>query len=212
MTVTRLLLGVATWRLAMSAGRHAALAGMLTGPARQASHAPVTSVPPVRERTISRHGSFSGRPRAISRMLVPQDVPVRVMVTRTRVAGFAADRMMAAGGLGVGWASQNPPAATAAAAAPAPGPAPRVRARPGTGRGIACQQADRDAREQPGQRFQEGQLGPAFRAGGEMRLNEHALGCVCRAERVDAEVHGHRAGHVPVIPCSSSTRRSARRA
>src|SRR6202020_2629987 len=77
-TVTRLLVGVATRRLAMSAGRSPALAGMVTGPALQASQTPVTSVPPAREATIRLHGTLSGRPCATSWMLVPQDVPVSV--------------------------------------------------------------------------------------------------------------------------------------
>jgi hypothetical protein len=87
----------------MSAGRTPALAGTVTGPALQASQTPVTSVAPVRERMIRRHGTLSGRPRATSRILVPQDVPVSVTVTRTWVAGFAPDSVMAAGaGLAAG--------------------------------------------------------------------------------------------------------------
>jgi len=87
----------------MSAGRTPALAGTVTGPALQASQTPVTSVAPVRERMIRRHGTLSGKPRATSRILVPQDVPVSVTVTRTWVAGFAPDSVMAAGvGLAAG--------------------------------------------------------------------------------------------------------------
>src|SRR5689334_7784303 len=69
--VTRVLVVVATWRLAMSEGRQPALAGMLTGPSLQASQTPVTSVAPVRERTIRRHGTLSGSPRTRSWILVP---------------------------------------------------------------------------------------------------------------------------------------------
>jgi hypothetical protein len=103
-TVTRFLLMVATCRLEMSAGTHAALAGMLTGPTRQASQAPVTSVPPARDRTMSRHGWFSGSPQADSRMLLPHEVLVSVRITRTCVTGFAPDSVMAAGGeFAAGW-------------------------------------------------------------------------------------------------------------
>lgn len=128
----------------MSPGRHPALAGTLTGPSLQASQTPVTSVPPVRERTISRHGSLSGRPQAISRILVPQDVPVSVTVTCTFVTALAPDSVTAAGGglapgrLAPGWASQNPPGGAdcrsrdgAQNRPPAAGPGPQDPARPG---------------------------------------------------------------------------------
>jgi hypothetical protein len=102
-TVTKLFLVVATCRLEMSAGRHAALAGTLIGPERQESQAPAIWVPPARDRTISRHSWSSGRPHAIIRILVPQVVAVRVTVTRTCVAGLAPDSVMVADGLAAGW-------------------------------------------------------------------------------------------------------------
>ena len=74
--VTRDLAGVATSRLAMSDGRQSALAGTLIGPSLQASQTPVTSVAPVLERTIRRHGTLSGSPRRWSWMLVPHEVAV----------------------------------------------------------------------------------------------------------------------------------------
>src|SRR5215472_2919027 len=115
--VTRFLAVVATCRLAMSDGSQPALAGTVIGPVRQASQTPVTSVAPVREWTIRRHGTLSGSPLTRSWMLVPQDVAVRAAVTIMCRAGFApesvtvADRWLAARG-----ASQNPPAAPAMAA------------------------------------------------------------------------------------------------
>ncbi len=82
----------------MSEGSQPALAGMLTGPSRQASQVPATSVPPARDRTISRQDRLRGNPWADSRMLVPQDVLVKVTRTRTWVTGLAPDSVMAPGG------------------------------------------------------------------------------------------------------------------
>jgi hypothetical protein len=64
----------------MSDGRQSALAGTLIGPSLQASQTPVTSVAPVLEWTIRRHGTLSGSPRRWSWMLVPHEVAVRAAV------------------------------------------------------------------------------------------------------------------------------------
>jgi len=52
----------------MSDSRQPALAGMVIGPSRQASHTPEVSVPPARDRTTSRQRAFSGAPRMVSRV------------------------------------------------------------------------------------------------------------------------------------------------
>src|SRR5690242_7841983 len=115
--VTRFLVVVATWRLAMSEGSQPALAGTVTGPVRQASQTPVISVAPALERTIRRHGTLSGSPSTRSSMLVPQDVAVRAAVALTCKAGFAPESVTVAGRwLAARGASQNPPAAPAMAA------------------------------------------------------------------------------------------------
>src|SRR5262252_5559633 len=95
--VTSVLAGVATSRLAMSDTRQPALAGTLTGPSPQASQTPLTSVAPVRDRTIRRHGTLSGSPRRRSWMLVPHEVAVRAAVALRCMAGFTPDSVMAAG-------------------------------------------------------------------------------------------------------------------
>src|SRR5262249_53643791 len=95
--VTRVLAVVATCRLAMSAGRQAALAGTVIGPSLQASQTPVTSVAPVRERAIRRHCTLSGAPRRRSWMLAPHEVAVSTAVALTCVAGFVPDSVTPAG-------------------------------------------------------------------------------------------------------------------
>src|SRR6185437_7521689 len=85
--VSRVLVGVVTWRLAMSDGSQEALAGMLSGPASQTSQAPLTSVRPPWERMTRRHCTYSGTPRICNWMLVPHDVAVRVAIALTCVAG-----------------------------------------------------------------------------------------------------------------------------
>src|SRR5215469_7939712 len=117
----------------MSDGRQSALAGTLIGPSLQASQTPLTSVAPVLEWTIRRHGTLSGSPRRWSWMLVPHEVAVRAAVALTRMAGFAPDSVTVAGRGAVPVpvpASQNPPAAPATAAADAATAATRHR-RPG---------------------------------------------------------------------------------
>ena len=81
----------------MSEGRQPALAGTLIGPSLQASQTPATSVTPVLEWTIRRHGTLSGSPRRRSRMLVPHEVAVRAAVALTRMAGFAPESVTVAG-------------------------------------------------------------------------------------------------------------------
>src|SRR5215475_564659 len=93
--VTRLLVAVFTWRLAMSDGRQAALPGTVTGPGLQASHTPATSLLPARERTTSQHWTLSGTPLTRSRMLVPHEVAVSAATARTCAAGLAPDTVMA---------------------------------------------------------------------------------------------------------------------
>src|SRR5215470_12556032 len=103
----------------MSDTRQPALAGTLIGPSLQASQTPVTSVAPVREWTIRRHGTLSGSPRRLSWMLVPHDVAVSAAVALTCMAGFAPDSVTVAGRRAVPapvGASQNPPAVPATAA------------------------------------------------------------------------------------------------
>jgi len=79
----------------MSDGRHAALAGTVTGPGLQASHTPATSLWPDRERTTSQHWTLSGSPLTRSRMLVPHEVAVSAATARTWAAGLAPDTVMA---------------------------------------------------------------------------------------------------------------------
>jgi hypothetical protein len=59
--------------------------------------------------------------------------------------------------------------------------------------------------------FQGFELKAARLASWQMRLEELTLRLVGGAECVHAKAHGHRAVHIPVIPCSLSDRRKARR-
>ncbi|HEY2264015.1 MAG TPA: hypothetical protein VGI96_15435 [Streptosporangiaceae bacterium] len=127
----------------MSDGSQEALAGMLTGPFAHASQTPLTSVRPLRERTIRRHSTFSGSPRTCSWMLVPHDIAVRAAVALTCVAASAPLTFSAvAAGPAAPEENRNPPPAptarqAAAAAQPALVPR-RTRARLGGRAGLGA--------------------------------------------------------------------------
>ena len=221
--ITRVLPPAATCRLAMSEGSQAALAGTVTGPACQASQnagdlgragprpdnqaAKDVQRQPAQlqsdARTPGRRRQSRGRAHVRGRIRGRQrDSGRRLARARGRQPPSARNAR--------GGGRDRPPRrhATAGAACPAGERALGWRAAPGCR--WPARHAGRNAGEQARQRPQECQLRPARRAPRQVFLHPCTLVRIGGAQHVHPKRHHHLAGHGPVIPCFSSSLRSAR--